>query len=48
MPPLETPVAMETEEIVRTKYHRTQEFKDLISVIKKLLSERLKSIRELR
>lgn len=44
MPPLET----ETEEVVRFEYHVTQELKDLCSVIKRLISERLKSIREMR
>lgn len=48
MPPLETDIAVEAEERVRFEYRITQELKDLCSVIKQLMSERLRSIKELK
>lgn len=48
MPPLETDIAVETEELVRFEDHITRELTYLCSVIKRLMSERLKNIRELR
>lgn len=41
MPPLETDIEMETEEVVRMEYYMAQELADLSSKIKRLLSERL-------
>lgn len=40
-------IAVEIDEVVRIEYHITQEPKDLCSMIKRLLPERLKSIRKL-
>jgi len=45
MPPLETDIAVETEERVRFDHHTIQELKDLCSLIKRLMSERLESIK---
>lgn len=39
MPPLETDIAVETEERVRFDHRVTQELKDLCSLIKRLVSE---------
>lgn len=48
MPPLETDIAVEAGERVRFEYRVTQELKNLCSVIKQLMSERLRRIRELK
>ncbi|XP_053414823.1 type 2 phosphatidylinositol 4,5-bisphosphate 4-phosphatase isoform X1 [Nycticebus coucang] len=48
MPPLETDIAVETEEIERIETNIIQNLKTLCAMIKRVMSERLESIRELR
>lgn len=48
MPPLETDTTVETQDTERVDYHMVQELKHLCSMIKKVMSERLDRIRELR
>lgn len=46
MPPLETEIAVETEERVRFDYHTAQALRELCSLIKRLMSERLRSVED--
>lgn len=47
MPPLETEITVETEDVV-IEYNVVRQLKDLCTMIKRLMSERFENIEELR